>query len=149
MDWLIGLLLLIAGGVIGFFAARYWFMHSGEAAELQAQMEQAQQQFEAYRKDVSEQLATARQIASEVTDIQHRLNLFLQDSQQLLEQNKEWQQPLPFFAEETIRSIRQSNILNKERREDSDISESGAPPRDYSEPGSGLFSPPVKEEKSN
>ncbi|RUO33463.1 YhcB family protein [Aliidiomarina sanyensis] len=149
MDWLIGLLLLVAGVVIGFFAARYWFLNSGEAAELQEQVANVQQQFEAYRKDVSEQLATARQIASEVTDIQHRLNLFLQDSQQLLEQNKEWQQPLPFFAEETIRSIRQANILNKERREDSERTEDGEPPRDYSEPGSGLFSPPVKEEKSN
>lgn len=147
MDWLIGLLLLVAGGVIGFFAARYWFLNSGEAADLQEQVAHVQSQFDAYRKDATEQLGTARQIAAEVTEIQHRLNLFLQDSQQLLEQNREWQHTLPFFAEDTIRSIRQANILNKDRRQEAAESDTGEPPRDYSEPGSGLFSPPDKEQK--
>lgn len=141
MDWLIGILLLIAGVVIGFFAARFYLSQTGDTAELKSQIESSQQQFEAYRKDVVEQLASARQLASEVTDIQHRLNLFLQDSQHLLEQDKDWQQPL-LFSEETIRSIRKANVMNRDRREDSEMADS--PPRDYSEPGSGLFTPVPK-----
>ncbi|EGN74864.1 hypothetical protein A28LD_1881 [Idiomarina sp. A28L] len=141
MDWLIGILLLIAGVIIGFFAARFYLSQTGDTAELKSQIESSQQQFEAYRKDVVEQLASARQLASEVTDIQHRLNLFLQDSQHLLEQDKDWQQPL-LFSEETIRSIRKANVMNRDRREDSETADS--PPRDYSEPGSGLFTPVPK-----
>lgn len=147
MDWLLGILLLIAGAIIGFFVARFYLSQTGESAQLKSEIEATRQQFEAYRKDVVEHLGTARQLASEVTDIQHRLNLFLQDSQNLLEQEKDWQQNLPFFSEETIRSIRQSNILNRERREEND-GESLEMPRDYSEPGSGLFTP-VKTEKES
>lgn len=147
MDWLVGVLLLIAGTIIGFFAARYYLLRFSDVAELQAQIDSSKEQFAAYRKDVAEQLASARQLAAEVTDIQHRLNLFLQDSQQLLEQEKDWQQPLPFFSEDTIRSIRQANLLNKERRDDSETAE--MPPRDYSEPGSGLFTPVTKTSKES
>lgn len=147
MDWLVGVLLLIAGTVIGFFAARHYLAKYSDAAELKAQIESSQEQFSAYRKDVVEQLSTARQLASEVTDIQHRLNLFLQDSQQLLEQEKDWQQTLPFFSEDTIRSIRQANVLNKDRRSENDTTE--LPPRDYSEPGSGLFTPVPKAMKED
>lgn len=146
MDWLIGILLLIAGVVIGFFVARVYLAQTGDTAELKSQIESSQQQFEAYRKDVVEQLASARQLASEVTDIQHRLNLFLQDSQHLLEQDKDWQQPL-LFSEETIRSIRKANVMNRDRKEDSTAADS--PPRDYSEPGSGLFTPVPKAAKDD
>lgn len=147
MDWLVGVLLLVAGTVIGFFAARHYMAKYSDEAELRAQIESSQEQFSAYRKDVVEQLSSARQLASEVTDIQHRLNLFLQDSQQLLEQEKDWQQTLPFFSEDTIRSIRQANILNKDRRNENDTAE--LPPRDYSEPGSGLFTPVPKAMKQD
>ncbi|RUO23502.1 DUF1043 domain-containing protein [Aliidiomarina iranensis] len=147
MDWLIGILLLIAGAIIGFFLARLYLAKTGDAAELKMQIENSQQQFEAYRKDVVEQLASARQLASEVTDIQHRLNLFLQDSQHLLEQDKDWQQPL-LFSEETIRSIRKANTLNRDRRDDSELADE-TPPRDYSEPGSGLFTPVPKAMKED
>ncbi|RUO37565.1 DUF1043 domain-containing protein [Aliidiomarina shirensis] len=146
MDWLIGILLLIAGVIIGFFAARFYASKTGDTADLKSQIENSQQQFEAYRKDVVEQLASARQLASEVTDIQHRLNLFLQDSQHLLEQDKDWQQPL-LFSEETIRSIRKANVLNRDRRDDNALAD--MPPRDYSEPGSGLFTPVPKAVKED
>ncbi|MCH8501263.1 MAG: YhcB family protein [Aliidiomarina sp.] len=148
MDWLLGILLLIAGAIIGFFIARFYLSQTGESAQLKAEVDATREHFTAYRKDVVEQLTTARQLASEVTDIQHRLNLFLQDSQNLLEQEKDWQQTLPFFSEDTMRSIRQSNILNKERREDSELDDGVEMPRDYSEPGSGLFTP-VKTEKES
>ncbi|RUO26642.1 DUF1043 domain-containing protein [Aliidiomarina minuta] len=145
MDWLIGLLLVIVGGIIGFFAARYWFANHSESAQLTAQVESSKQQLDAYRKDVVEHFTTARELAEELSETQEKLKHFLADSQTLLEQDKEWQQPLPFFAEDTMRQLRNASFENDDSR--SDKSE-GAPPRDYSAPGSGLFVSDKQKEKS-
>ena len=43
MDWLIGILLVAVGAVIGFFVARYWFgLRSG--GDLEEQVEKSQKQ---------------------------------------------------------------------------------------------------------
>lgn len=145
MDWLVGLLLVIVGGVIGFFAARYWFANHSESAQLTAQVESSKQQLNAYKKDVVEHFSTARQLAAELSETQEKLNHFLADSQTLLEQDKEWQQPLPFFAEDTMRQLRSASFQDLSSH--SDKSED-APPRDYSAPGSGLFVSDKQKEKS-
>ncbi|MCC5855818.1 MAG: DUF1043 family protein [Idiomarina sp.] len=145
MGWIVGLLLVAAGAVIGFFAARHWFLEHSDQADLAAQIEESKQQFEAYRRDVVDHMSTARQLSEQVADIQGKLSKFLRESEQLLQSDKEWQQPLPLFSEDTLRQLRQASILEPDRRENEDLSE--APPRDYSEPGSGLFSPLKQEEK--
>ncbi|MBA3987603.1 YhcB family protein [Aliidiomarina maris] len=140
MDWLVGLLLVIVGGVIGFFAARYYFTKHSDSAQLQAQVEASREQLAAYRKDVVEHFETARQLGEQLSDTQAKLNTFLADSQQLLQQEKEWQQPLPFFAEDTIRQLRAANTLDSDSRYRK-LESSADAPRDYSEKGSsGLFS---------
>jgi len=144
MDWLIGLLLVVAGALIGFFAARHYFKEHSDSAEMAAKMEESRQQFEAYRRDVVEHLETARHLSSQVNEVQHKLNDFLENSQNLLEQDKEWQQPLPFFSEDTMRQLRNQSALEKDRRDD-DSESTEAPPRDYSAPGSGLFSSQQKD----
>lgn len=137
MDWLIGLLLVLAGGVIGFFAARYWLANHSDSAQLTAQVESSREQLAAYRKDVVEHFETARQLTAQLNETQEKLSNFLNDSQTLLQQEKEWQQPLPFFAEDTLRQLRSANTLDSDSRSDQ---EGGEAPRDYSEYGnSGLF----------
>lgn len=148
MDWLVGLLLVIVGGIIGFFAARYYFTKYSDSAKLEAQVTQSREQLAAYRKDVVEHFQTARQLADQLSETQGKLNVFLADSQQLLEQEKEWQQPLPFFAEDTMRQLRQANTLGNDSRY-SDTDNASDAPRDYSESGSsGLLAnqPSVKPE---
>ncbi|RTE86338.1 MULTISPECIES: YhcB family protein [Gammaproteobacteria] len=137
MGWLVGIILVLLGAVIGFFAARYWIMQHSDQADLQAQLDDSKQQFEAYKRDVVDHIATARQLSEQVADVQGKLSKFLGDSEQLLQSDKEWQQPLPFFSEDTMKQLRQASILDPDRRDrDGDAS---LPPRDYSEPGSGLF----------
>lgn len=135
MDWLVGLLLVIVGGVIGFFAARYYFSKHSDSAQLQAQVETSRAQLAAYRRDVVEHFETARRLTEELTDTQSKLNSFLADSQVLLQEEKEWQQPLPFFAEDTIRQLRAANMLAHETGHQAKEDASDAP-RDYSESGS-------------
>ncbi|MCO4321440.1 YhcB family protein [Aliidiomarina quisquiliarum] len=142
MGWLIGILLVIAGAIIGFFASRFWLGKGGHSASLAAQLEDTKQQFDAYRRDVSEHMATALQLSEQVTEIQSKLSRFLGESENFLQSEKEWQQPLPFFSDGTMKQLRQSNLLEPEpeRRKTSEGRHDEAP-RDYSEPGSGLFSP--------
>lgn len=146
MGWLVSILLVIVGGVIGFFASRFWLAQGGHSSSLVTQLEDTKQQFDAYRRDVSDHMATARQLSEQVAEIQAKLNKFLAESDDFLQSDKEWQQPLPFFSEGTMKQLRQSNLLEPEpeRRKQADTSHD-EPPRDYSEPGSGLFSPNHKE----
>ena len=144
MDWLVGLLLVIVGGILGFFGARYYFTKYSDPAKLEAQVQESREQMAAYRKDVVEHFQTARQLAKQLSDTQSKLNTFLADSQHMLEQEKEWQQPLPFFSEDTIRQLRQantlgqSNPLDEDNRNSEGYKESGTP-RDYSDGNSGLL----------
>ncbi|RUO30587.1 DUF1043 domain-containing protein [Aliidiomarina sedimenti] len=138
MDWLIGLLLVVVGAVIGFFAARYYLSSHSDSAQLEAQVAANKEQFDAYRKDVFEHFETARQLAEDLNDTQTKLNAFLSDSQQLLQQEKEWQQPLPFFSADTIRQLRAAKALDNDQAHPDRPGD--AAPRDYSEGGSsGLF----------
>lgn len=149
MEWLMGILLIIAGAAIGFFAARFYIERTGASAALAKQAEEHKQQFDAYRRDVSEQLETARQLSEQVGEVQDKLHRFLNDSQQLLEQEKDWQQPLPFFAEETVRQLRREQPQSGKPVGQSEATEdSENPPRDYSEPGSGLFSDQTAHKKT-
>lgn len=148
MGWLIGLLLVGVGVVIGFFASRFGFAQPNNTANLMVQLEDTKQQFDAYRRDVAEHMATARQLSTQVSDVQAKLSRFLTESDDFLQSDKEWQQPLPFFSEGTLQHIRQSELIEpapeRRRKKESEHLHS-EPPRDYSEPGSGLFSPASKE----
>lgn len=148
MGWLVSILLVIVGGVIGFFASRFGLGQRGNSTDLVTQLEDTKQQFDAYRRDVADHMATARQLSEQVAEVQTKLSKFLGESEDFLQSDKEWQQPLPFFSEGTMKQLRQSNLLEPEpERRDKKIDESGydEPPRDYSEPGSGLFSPSQQE----
>lgn len=146
MDWFVGLLLVIVGGVIGFFGARFYFTKYSDSAQLQAQVDASREQLAAYRKDVVDHFQTARQLSDQLSETQNKLNAFLADSQTMLQQEKEWQQPLPFFAEDTIRQLRAANTIDSDSRYAS-LEDSSDAPRDYSEHGSsGLLS--ASEEKA-
>ena len=148
MDWLVGLLLVIVGGILGFFGARYYFTKYSDPAKLEAQVQESREQLAAYRKDVVEHFQTARQLADQLSDTQDKLNTFLADSQHMLEQEKEWQQPLPFFSEDTIRQLRQANTLGSDSRHSEGYKDADTP-RDYSDGGSGLLADQANDKGSS
>jgi hypothetical protein len=54
MSWIIGVLLVVAGAIVGFFVARYWLAEHSEEAELSQQVTQTKQQLADYRQEVAE-----------------------------------------------------------------------------------------------
>lgn len=141
MGWLIGILLVIIGGVIGFFLSRYAFPGSRNSSALSSELADTKQQFDAYRRDVADHMATARLLSEQVAEVQTKLDTFLGDSEEILQSDKEWQEPLPFFSEGTMQELRQTSLLETERRRSNETKPRlDEAPLDYSEPGSGIFS---------
>ncbi|MGM0907082.1 MAG: YhcB family protein [Pseudomonadota bacterium] len=138
MSWIIGVLLVIAGAIIGFFAARY-SQSKGQSGDLEEQVQQSQQRLTDYQREVAEHLATANAMVEQLADTQQRLQSYLSQSAELLEKG-DVQSDLPFFAEDTLKQLRVANSLNKDHRSGRDSYSANDIPRDYTEGSSGLFS---------
>lgn len=137
MSWIIGVLLVIAGAIFGFFIARYWLAEHSDEAELSQQVTQTKQQLADYRQEVAEHLATAQALVGQLEETQEKLKAYLHHSSDLLQREQE-QPSLPFFAEDTIRELRMANQVKGEKRRVDDKATSDMP-RDYSDKKSGLF----------
>lgn len=137
MSWIIGILLVAVGAVIGFFVARYWLHEHSEEARLSEEVTQSKQQFAAYQQEVAEHLSTANALVEQLEETQDKLKSYLANSSDLL-QREQTQPSLPFFAEDTIRQIRMANTTRSDRSR-SDKENTDGPPRDYSDKKQKLF----------
>ncbi|HET8816221.1 MAG TPA: YhcB family protein [Pseudidiomarina sp.] len=137
MSWIIGILLVAVGAVIGFFVARYWLHEHSEEARLSEEVTQSKQQFAAYQQEVAEHLSTANALVEQLEETQEKLKAYLANSSELL-QREQTQPSLPFFAEDTIRQIRMANTARSDRSR-SDKENASEPPRDYSDKKQKLF----------
>ncbi|MGM0480830.1 MAG: YhcB family protein [Pseudomonadota bacterium] len=144
MSWIIGALLVLVGAIIGFFLARFW-LSSGSSGELENQVEQSQKQLANYQREVAEHFATANALVEQLTETQTKLQSYLNQSSELLQQNGV-QNDLPFFSEDTMRQLRVANSVNKDYRSGQRDNDSDQAPRDYTEQRSGLFQQTKKEQ---
>lgn len=142
MSWIVGILLVIAGAIVGFFVARYWLTEHSDEAELSQQVTQTKQQLADYRQEVAEHLATAQALVGQLEETQDKLKAYLHHSADLLQREQE-QPSLPFFAEDTIRELRMANKVKGEKRRTDDKVPSDMP-RDYSDTKSGRLNNPPK-----
>ncbi|OIM99293.1 hypothetical protein BFR57_01590 [Idiomarina sp. MD25a] len=137
MDWLIGILLVAVGAVIGFFVARYWFgLRSG--GDLEEQVEKSQKQLADYQREVAEHFATANALVEQLEETQDKLKNYLAHSADLLQKN-DAQSDLPFFSEDTMRQLRVASSMNKDYRSTHGAEETEQVPKDYTDQRSGLF----------
>lgn len=146
MSWIIGILLVAVGAIIGFFVARYWLSNHSDEAELTEQVTQTKQQLADYRQEVADHLATAQALVGQLEETQAKLKSYLHHSADLL-QREQLQPSLPFFAEDTVRQLRMANQHKQEKRR-SDDRPAADMPRDYSDSHSGLFSGKTATSKS-
>lgn len=137
MSWIIGILLVVAGAIIGFFVARY-MQSGGHSGDLEQQVKQSQQHLSDYQREVAEHFATANAMVAQLADSQQRLQSYLQQSAELLEKNSS-QSDFPFFAEDTLKQLRVANAIHNDSRTGQNTSINGDIPRDYSDGPSGLF----------
>ncbi|MBG23626.1 MAG: hypothetical protein CMF22_09250 [Idiomarinaceae bacterium] len=138
MSAIIGILLVLAGAVVGFFVARYWLKEHSDEARLNEQVQQSREQLAAYQQEVAEHFATASALVEQLEETQEKLKAYLSHSSEILQQ-EQTQPSLPFFAEDTMRQLRMASQLQKDSSQ-AKKETAEAPPRDYSDKKSGIFS---------
>ncbi|MEA3587870.1 YhcB family protein [Pseudidiomarina sp. 1APP75-27a] len=138
MDAIIGILLVLAGAVLGFFVARYWLKEHSDEARLNQEVQQSREQLASYQQEVAEHFATASALVEQLEETQDKLKAYLQHSSELLQQ-EQTQPSLPFFAEDTMRQLRMASQLQKGSSQ-AQKETAEQMPRDYSDKKSGLFS---------
>lgn len=137
MSWIIGVLLVIVGAIIGFFVAKYW-LANGSSGDLESEVEQSKKQLAEYQREVAEHFATANALVEQLAETQDKLQNYLQQSADFLQQSGS-QDDLPFFSEDTMRQLRVANTVNKDYRSGQVDDASDQAPRDYTDQRSGLF----------
>jgi uncharacterized membrane-anchored protein YhcB (DUF1043 family) len=145
MDWLVGLLLLLVGGIIGFFVAKY-FIQEKQSASDKAPGGQTIQ--ELMHQQAAMHIQETKQIAEKLVAQSASLKQQIENYEQLLisQQAGPEGSSLNYFGEHTTAYLR--NKSPKPTREDSSAN---IQPLDFSSKSSGLFSgneeTPVKETK--
>ncbi|MFQ3196658.1 MAG: uncharacterized membrane-anchored protein YhcB (DUF1043 family) [Paraglaciecola sp.] len=133
MDWLIGVLLLVVGLVIGFFVAKY--VYDGKAASSQAtQKEQTLRDIMVQQSQVH--IDDTRKIAEQFEQYSRALNDKLDVYEKQLNKKNSDPQGVNFnyFGEHTTAFLQGKNIKIPRDKVTSDVQ-----PLDFSDQGSGLF----------
>jgi uncharacterized membrane-anchored protein YhcB (DUF1043 family) len=134
MDWLVGLLLLIVGGIIGFFVAKYVNKHKQSSTDkseseqtIQELMNQQAAEHIQETKQVAEKLIAQSAILKERVDAYEQLLI----SQQAGPESSS----LNYFGEHTTAYLRNKSTKPTREKLSADIQ-----PLDFSSQSSGLFS---------
>ncbi len=134
MDWLVGMLLLVAGAVIGYFVARY-FNQDEQKTQNQAEHEQTIQQLMV--QQATEHLHQSKKIAEEMTQKTAALNEQITNYEQLLIKQKSGAEDsqLNYFGEHASTYLRNKDKTPSREKSNADIQ-----PLDFASESSGLFS---------
>jgi uncharacterized membrane-anchored protein YhcB (DUF1043 family) len=145
MDWFVGLLLLLVGGIIGLCVAKF-FIQEKKPASGKTESEQTIQ--ELMNQQAAVHIQETKQIAEDLIAQSTTLKRQVEEYEQLLisQQDGPEGSSLNYFGEHTTAYLR--NKSNKPAREKSSAD---IQPLDFSSQSSGLFSgnkeAPVKESK--
>ncbi|MFQ3192191.1 MAG: uncharacterized membrane-anchored protein YhcB (DUF1043 family) [Paraglaciecola sp.] len=145
MDWFIGLLLLLVGGIIGFFVAQFFIK---EKQQTSGKTESEQTIQELMNQQAAVHIQETKRIAVELIAQSASLKCQIEDYEQLLisQQDSPEGSSMNYFGEQTTAYLR--NKSNKPTREKSSAD---IQPLDFSSQSSGLFSgnkeAPVKDGK--
>ena len=134
MDWFVGLLLLLVGGVIGFFVAQF-FSKKKQRTLDNAESEQTIQELMSQQAVVH--IQETKKIAENLIAQSATLKQQVEDYEQLLisQQDGTEGSPLSYFGEHTTAYLRNKSIKPVRKKSSADIQ-----PLDFSSQSSGLFS---------
>ena len=139
MDFIVGLLLLIGGGIIGFFAARHFYAQGAATSDNEAGIREQFQLASAQHLRESRLLLEAVQNQCEA--LRDQLDAF---ESSVAEPTQDDNEPkLAFFGDQAsayLRSQQQKDVRTKAVRDDQ--------PLDYSGQGSGLFTGSKKQQSN-
>lgn len=133
MDWIIGLLLLIVGGIIGFFVAKF-VLENKNAQQASQAKEQTIKEIMAQQASthLRESRVVVNALQQQCDNLREQLDAYeglLQEDTQSDGANK-----LNFFGEHAAVYIRNTQNVQKPKREPSEFQ-----PQDFSSESSGLF----------
>ena len=134
MDWLIGVLLLVVGLVIGYFVAKYVYDGKGESSQS-SQKEQTLRDI--MTQQTQSHIDETRKIAGQFEHYTQVLNDKLDAYEKLLNSRSSGLQGvnLSYFGEHASPFLQREDKKILRERDSSDVQ-----PLDFSEQGTGLFS---------
>jgi len=140
MNVVLALALLIVGGIIGFFAHRFFSNSSQAQRKLAEQASQSEAALTQYKLDVADHLASSAQLLEKMNSTCQTAMKQMEESTQLLQKASHIEEAdLPFFSQETQEQLAQTATLRHQKRTEDNSSEITEPPLDYSSNPSGLF----------
>ena len=145
MDWFVGLLLLLVGGIIGFFVAKFLNRDKQNTSDESAKGQTIQ---ELMHQQAAMHIQETKKIAEKLITQSAILKQQAEDYEQLLisQQARPDGSSLSYFGEHTTAYLRSKNTPPPREKPSADIQ-----PLDFSSQGSGLFSgqdeSPAKENK--
>jgi hypothetical protein len=134
MDWLIGFLLLIVGGVIGYFVAKFVNERS-LSPKVDAKKEQTVKQI--MTQQAADHIQASKQLLQNITQQTEALNQQVEAYEQLITSvdANENKSPLNYFGEHATSYLRTNNAPQNKEKTTTDFQ-----PLDFASQGSGLFS---------
>ncbi|MGS2721361.1 ZapG family protein [Paraglaciecola aestuariivivens] len=134
MDWLVGLLLLIVGGVIGFFVAKYV---KNEAVSETEDVQNEQTLHEIMSQQATQHVQESKQILENLLGQTHSLKQQIENYEQLLiSQNSGAEgSSLNYYGEHASAYLRNQSKTASREKAQADVQ-----PLDFSSQSSGLFS---------
>lgn len=133
MDWLVGLLLLLVGGIIGFFVTKFFNKKNASSLDKVASEQTIQ---ELMNQQAVNHVQETRQIADDLIAQSASLKQRVEDYEQLLiSQQTGPEGSLNYFGEHATAYLR-----NKSAKPTREKSSAGTQPLDFSSQSSGLFS---------
>lgn len=126
--------LIVITAVVAFFVGAFVTKKQFKQDELKEQAEQAQNALEQYRQDVADHLASTGKLVNKMKENYDQLLSHVEQTNQLLLDDKSKTPSEPFFSKETTEQL-QASLKEREI----DRSSAQAQPADYVSGESGLF----------
>jgi len=140
MDVIIALVLLIIGGLVGFFANRIFSSASKEQRKLAEQVSTTEAALSQYKLDVADHLTSSAQLLEQMNNTCQTAMKQMQESTQLLQKATLVEADgMPFFSAETHAQLAETANLRHVKRNENQVEEITQPPLDYAGEASGLF----------
>jgi len=138
MTVIIGVVIFVAGALVGFILNKLMGSTSQENQELANKLEQGEQNLENYKANVAEHLESSAKLLEQMhSTCKDAMEQMAQSTKLLHEATPEDASAMPFFSQETQEQLAQTvQLRSKANKKDIEITEA---PLDYSGNPSGLF----------
>lgn len=138
MTVIIGVVIFVAGALVGFILNKLMGSTSQENQELANKLEQGEQNLENYKANVAEHLESSAKLLEQMhSTCKDAMEQMAQSTKLLQEATPEDASAMPFFSQETQEQLAQTvQLRSKANKKDIEITEA---PLDYSGNPSGLF----------